>query len=308
MSADFSKNVYHGYIVKGDLIGAIDYVRQFPEQEALYNRYQEVFEQEKYITYDVDTDLNGLLMLYQRYYRDVFYLCIGKENAANQLRVRLAEFLGINDESMELDDIEKNRVAEVFQSRGLYFLGGITGGYYGPYIWRTMETKTYEVELPDRIQPYTVKLLDGFIARSWIDYLTFGEIGAGGWTDKEGIIHCVKSSYDLESEDFKISLLKHEAQHACDLKINPNMSSDELEYRAKLVELIYSSERNLLGRFIQAADSKERSNGHAFASDRILDGYIKKLDLSRTEVERLPINQVQTIARKLYEEIKTPEG
>lgn len=62
------------------------------------------------------------------------------------MRARLSEFFGIDDESVELDDIEQNQIADAFQSRGLYFLGGITSGYYGSYVWRTMETKTYEVE------------------------------------------------------------------------------------------------------------------------------------------------------------------
>ncbi len=236
----------------------------------------------------------------------MFYLCLGKENAANQLRVRLSDFFGIDDESIELDDIEQNQIAEAFQSRGLYFLGGITSGFYGPYIWRTMETKTYQVELPNGIQPYTIKLLAGFIFRSWMDYLTLGEIGTGGWTDQKGIIHCVKSSYDLESEDFKISLLKHEAQHANDLINNPNMTSEELEYRAKLVELIYSNKRNLLECFIREADSTDQHNGHAFASSRILDDIIKKLNISLAEIEKISIDQIQTVAMTLYKEIQMP--
>lgn len=302
MPAEFSKNVYYGYLLKGDLTGAVNFVKQFPEQAALYNRFMEVFEKEQYVSYDVPADLNALLTIYQRYYRDVFYLCIGKEEAAGHLRAGLAETLGIGDESIELDELEQNQIANAFQSRGLYFLGGRTSGYYGPYVWRTTESMTYQVELPDGIEAYTVKLLDGFIARSWTDYLSFGEIGTGGWTDRDGIINCIKSSYDLESEDFKVSLLKHEAQHASDLKANPDMSPAALEYRAKLVELIYSSKRNLLAYFVQEADSTDQRNGHASASARILDGFIRKHNLSRSEVAGLPIPQVQAIAKALYAE------
>lgn len=50
---------------------------------------------------------NALLTIYQRYYRDVFYLCIGKEEAAGHLRAGLAETLGIGDESIELDELEQ---------------------------------------------------------------------------------------------------------------------------------------------------------------------------------------------------------
>ena len=106
----------------------------------------EVFEKEQYVSYDVPADLNALLTIYQRYYRDVFYLCIGKEEAAGHLRAGLAETLGIGDERIELDELEQNQIANAFQSRGLYFLGGRTSGYYGPYVWRTTESMTCQVE------------------------------------------------------------------------------------------------------------------------------------------------------------------
>lgn len=299
---EFTKSIYFGCIIKGDLHGAISYVKQFPEQIALYNRFMSVFEQEKYITYEVDAELNQILIIYQRYYRDVFYLCIGKKQSEDRLRARLSEFLGIHDTSIKLCDLEQNHIVEVFRRKGLYFLGGKTGGYYGPYIWKTTETITYEVELPDGIQSYTVKLLDGFITRSWIDYLSFGEIGTGGWADSDGIINCVKLSYDLESEAFKVSLLKHEAQHVRDLANCKSMSSEDLEYRAKLVELIYSRERNLLEQFIREADTSDKGNGHAMASHRIVEGFMKLLDKDNSELYLLPIEQVQMTAKALFEE------
>lgn len=298
----FSEKTYRGYILKGDLIGTMDYVRQFPEQTELYSRYADIFEREHYLTYD--TELNDILTIYQKYYRDVFYLRIDREKASDRLRTRLIEFLGIDDKNAELDGIEENCLEEMFRNRGLYFMGGRTSGYYGPYIWRTSETRTYEVELPDGVQTYTVKLLDGFISRSWADYLSFGKIGTGGWTDSGGIINCIKSSYDLDSESFKISLLKHEAQHARDLTADPNMTSENLEYRAKLVELIYSSERSLIEQFIHESEASDKDNGHAAAANRIVEGYTRKFNLSRSEITRLSNEQVQAAARELFMENK----
>ena len=304
MSKEFCPNVYYGYIIKGDLIGAISYVRQFPDRAELYKRFTAVFEQEKYRIYEVDAYLNEILAVYQKYYRDVFYLCIGKEKAADKLRAALAAFFGIND-GTELCEIEQNQTAEAFQSRGFHFLGGKTSGYYGPYIWRVTETKSYEVELPDGIQTYSVKMLDGSITMSWLDYLSFGEISPGGWTDGDGIINCVRSSYDFDSESFKVSLLKHEAQHARDLAVHKDMSSEDLEYRAKLVELIYSNERNLLERFAKEVDSCDKSNGHSVASSRIIEGFSKTLDKDYTELGNLEIDVVQATAKTLYESSNT---
>ena len=301
----FYRDIYYGNIVRGDLHGAISYVKQFPEQIELYKRFMDVFEREQYISYEIDPDLNNILTAYQQYYRDVFYLCMEKECSASKLRARLAVLLGITDNGLELCDLEQNQLVTLFMSRGLHFQGGKTSGYYGPYIWRTTETVSYDVELPDGIQTYTVKLLDGFLTRSWIDYFSFGEIGPGGWADGDGIINCVKSAWDFESESFRVSLLKHEAQHARDLAKDKDMSSEELEYRAKLVELIYSRERNLLQAFAREADDSDRSNGHAMAAYRIVKEFTDALGVSEFDPSAIPIEQIQTIAKTLFG--KSPE-
>lgn len=297
----FDKDIYYGSIIKGDLRYAISYVKQFPEQTSLYNRFMDVFEHEQYIAYEVDADLNGVLAAYQMYYRDAFYLRIGKEQAADKLRDRLAVLLGFTSNGIELCDLEQNQLVELFKRRGLHFMGGKSSGYYGPYVWRSTEAVSYEVELPDGIQTYTVKLLDGFISRSWIDYLSFGEIGSGGWADGEGCINCVKSAWNLESESFRVSLLKHEAQHARDLEINRDMSSEDLEYRAKLVELIYSSERNMLKGFAREADASDKSNGHAMAAYRIVKGFSGALGVQELDPAAIPIEKIQSVARTLFE-------
>lgn len=296
----FISDIYYGNIIKGDLRSAISYAKQFPEQTNLYNRFMDVYEHEQYMTYEVDAELNNILTAYQQYYRDAFYLCIGQEQAANKLRDRLAVLLGIEDNSIALCDMEQNQLVKLFINRGLHFMGGKSSGYYGPYIWRTTETVSYDVELPDDIQTYTVKLLDGFISRSWIDYLSFGEIGPGGWADGDGYINCVKSAWDFESESFRVSLLKHEAQHARDLAMNKDMSSEDLEYRAKLVELIYSSERNLLQAFAQEADDSDASNGHAMAAHRIVKGFTNALGTDCIDYTVLSVEQIQTVARMLF--------
>lgn len=298
----FDCDLYYGYIIKGDLLSAITYIKQFPKKSDLYNRFVSVFEHEQYISYEVDAELNEILLAYQQYYRDAFYLCINKKQAENELKERLAKLLGIVNEHIELCELEQKNLVDLFESRGLHFLGGKTGGYYGPYIWRTTETVSYDVELPDGVQNYSVKLLDDFITRSWIDYLSFGEIGSGGWTDGDGYINCVKSAWDFESESFRVSLLKHEAQHTQDLTIDKNMSSEDLEYRAKLVELIYSKERNLLKSFASEASPADKSNGHAMAAYRILQGFADVLGVDEVNPERIQLEQMQTIARALFDD------
>lgn len=297
----FDHDIYYGKIIKGDLHGAINYVKQFPEHASLYDRFMDVFENERYITSDLDPELNDILLAYYRYYRDVFYLRMEKEQAENLLRDRLAALLDMGRDT-ELGNLEQNVFAGLFQSHGLHFLGGKTGGYYGPYIWRSTETVTYEVELPHGVQTYAVKLLDGFLARSWIDFLSFGEIGTGGWTDGDGFINCVKSAWDFESEHFQVSLLKHEAQHVADLAKYQDLSSETLEYLAKLVELIYSRERNLLPGFAKEADPSDAANGHALAAYRITHGFAAALGMTAIDPTSIPISTIQTIAKQLFDE------
>lgn len=79
------------------------------------------------------------------------------------------------------------------------------------------------------------------------------------------------------------------------------MSSEDLEYRAKLVELIYSTERNLLCSFAQEADNSDKNNGHAMAAYRIVKGFTDLLKVDDIQPATISIEQIQTIARTLFE-------
>lgn len=163
-------------------------------------------------------------------------------------------------------------------SEGYKYLGGRTQGYFGPYIWEKSESVTYEVELPSGIEPYTIIMMDGFISRSWLDFISFGRIGTGGWVGDNGTLCCVRSSYENVSEDaFNISFLKHEAQHAFDKKKYPDITSVDLEYRAKLVELIYWPNAKKIKEIFREADTSNPDNCHSVAASRIINKIINKL-------------------------------
>lgn len=296
----FQKDIYRGYLIRADLNGAIRYVKQFPEKKELYEKYQSLFEKEQYLTYDVDPALNEILLIYQKYYRDVLYLNRPCEDAEKTMLGRLKALLMVEEPDITMEKLEETYVARVFTQKGYGFQGGQTGSYYGPYIWTKTELKTYAVELPEGIQEYSVRFLDGFISRSWMAYISFSEVGTGGWTDENGMINCVKSAYHVESESFQVSLLKHEAQHAMDRANYTGMTSAEMEYRAKLVELIYTKEQNLLHSFLLEADTSQENNGHAVASDRIAKGFMQETGCSRAQLEQMPIPQIQRTAAALF--------
>lgn len=143
----FEKDTLRGIIVKGNLRAAMTYLEQFPETAALYQKSVALYQQEHYLTYDVDAELNKILLAYQKYYRDAFYLELPAEEAAQRLRERLAElFRAASDAS--LDKLEE-MVETAFHQKSFHALMGQTSGYYGPYIWKVEELKHYKVELPE---------------------------------------------------------------------------------------------------------------------------------------------------------------
>ena len=295
---EFNENLFYGSLVKGNLHAAMGHAGCCPDQAERYGRYVSLFEKEQYLSYGAEQELEELLRIYQIYFRELFYLSMSKEQALERMKRRFAVCLEINAEETDFGELEETYIAPRFRDRGYHFLGGRTGGWYGPYIWKETECRTYEVELPDGIQAYTVNLLDGFLMKSWLDYLSFGEVSTGGWSNGDGMINCVKASYDLESENFQVSLLKHEAQHAMDLAKYKDMTSEDLEYRAKLVELIFSRERNLLPDFVRQADSGQAGNGHAMAAYRIAVEYAARYP--EKNLGELICQEIQHTARELF--------
>ena len=68
----FEKDTLRGIIVKRNLRAAMTYLEQFPETATLYQKSVALYQQEHYLTYDVDAELNEILLAYQKYYRDAF--------------------------------------------------------------------------------------------------------------------------------------------------------------------------------------------------------------------------------------------
>lgn len=254
------------FFLNGDIKGAIAYMREHEEYKDILPAYTAIFEDGEYRTFEVPDALNDILRQYQVYYRDVFYCGLPEAESADKLRARLKALLHLPDAGEEL---LTERLRSAFEAEGYHALFGKTQGYYGPYIWRDTVPTVYRVELPGGTAEYTVNILKGFVFRSWMDYLTFGRFGTGGWASPDGTINCIAQAYDFESERFLVSLLKHEAQHAVDMKRFLAITPAELEYRAKLVELHYSGDLGLLQKFVSEADESRADDSHAAASARI---------------------------------------
>ena len=254
------------FFLNGDIKGAIAYMREHEEFKEILPAYVAIFENGEYRTYEIPDRLNDILRLYQVYYRYTFYCGLPEAAAADKLLTGLKALLDVPDaDEAQLTE----RLQVLFEAEGYHALFGKTQGYYGPYIWRDTIPTLYRVELPDKTAEYTVNILKGFVFRSWMDYLTFGRYGTGGWASPDGTINCIEQAYDFESERFLVSLLKHEAQHTIDMKQFPGITPAELEYRAKLVELRYSNDLGLLQKFLSEANESKTDDSHAVASARI---------------------------------------
>ena len=276
------------FFINGDIKGAIAYMRNHEEFKDILPAYVAIFEDCEYRTFEIPDILNDILRLYQIYFRDTFYCRLPEAEAADKLLTGLKVLLDMPDAEEEL---LTEQLQSVFEAKGYHALFGKTQGYYGPYIWRDTVPTVYRVELPSGTAEYTVNILKGFVFRSWMDYLTFGMYGTRGWASPDGTINCIEQAYDFESERFLVSLLKHEAQHTVDMKQFPGITPAELEYRAKLVELHYSSDLGLLQEFLSAADESKTNDGHAIASAR--------LKLEFADMDQTKLFRIQTRALEL---------
>ena len=281
------------FFMNGDLRGAIAYMRAHEEFKDILPAYVAIFEKEEYRTFDIPDELNDILRLYQIYYRDTVYCGLPEAEAADKLLKQLRARLHVSD-------ADEARLAErlqaVFEAEGYHALFGKTQGYYGPYIWRDTVPTVYRVALPDGTAEYTVNILKGFVFRGWMDYLTFGRYGTGGWASPDGTINCIEQAYDFESERFLVSLLKHETQHTVDMKRFPGITPAELEYRAKLVELHYTGSLELLRKFLSEADESKANDSHAAASARIRREFadMEQTELSRVQARALELFHAHT--------------
>lgn len=177
------------FFINGDIKGAIAYMREHEEFKDILPAYTAIFENCEYRSYDIPDALNDILRLYQIYFRDVFYCSLPEPEAAYKLLTGLRLLLNMPDADEEL---LAERLQAAFEANGYHALFGKTQGYYGPYVWRETVPTVYRVELPDGTAEYTVNILKGFVFRSWMDYLTFGRYGTGGWASPDGTINCVE--------------------------------------------------------------------------------------------------------------------
>ena len=167
-------------------------MRDHAEFKDILPAYVAIFENCEYRAYEIPDRLNDILRLYQIYFRDAFYCGLPEAEATEKLLAQLKVLPGYA--GCRRKRFWPSSFNRCLKQNGYHALFGKTQGYYGPYIWRDTVPTVYRVELPDGTAEYTVNILKGFVFRSWMDYLTFGRFGTGGWASPDGTINCIEQA------------------------------------------------------------------------------------------------------------------
>lgn len=258
--------------------------------------------------------IDQLLKIYRDYWRFSF---LNKEKKNDTLIMKnVSDFLRKNFPSAEKLTINEDSI-NVYQKKYIASLGyhttgfGKTGGLYDLLVWKTEKDTIYKLNYDGKETPVKVYFMDDFITLGWSEYATLGRYYPAGWATKEALF-CVKKSYDLKSETFRVSYIGHEGRHFADYKLFPNLKgvgSADLEYRGKLTELSLYSPDGLYKRiqFFINNGNYDSENGHSIAAfcvirdlSRVLFHSDYEKDLEKWKA--IPSKKINEAAAKILEE------
>ncbi len=262
-------------------------------------------------SFDVDAPpfLQDLFTVYRDYWTSVLLGNMTADEGEQSLRADVAALLVRYEVPQEPNDTTDvfDRMSREIDRLGYHHIGGVTRPYFELMLWSNQDTTEYEVDLTDGTQSATVVFLTDFASMGWAHFATFGRAYSGGWATREALF-CLKDDYDLDSEKFKISYLKHESRHFADYSIFPNLQQIDLEYRGKLTELIYADESlmNVLKHF-RGAGSPNPEAPHAYANWAVARDLSAKLfgaplDAGDERWDTLDPEAIHAAARELLDE------
>ncbi len=205
------------------------------------------------------------------------------------------------------DDTELTKLLEKegFKSKFMY-----RNGFQDVFIWDTETVDNYTVELPKKTIETKVVFMSNYHIMGYDAFATFGASSVGGWAIKEdATLYCNKGDYDLASEKFRVSYLKHESIHFIDLNEYPNLSSADLEYRAKLIELMYCTKKTIYDRisdFLNAANKGNKKNAHPYANYCLIENLSKIVfntayESDYSKWEDVSVEELNDAATTLYD-------
>jgi hypothetical protein len=201
-----------------------------------------------------------------------------REEAERDLRSAIGKLLGHALKSDSEFDVAEDEISIAAEKRGFHVLLGRTAPLRELMLWKKETIEQRHVELPETRQPVTVHFLDDFVLRGWGYYATCGLRSAGGWANEKGLFAVVPAYKSLQDETFSVRFLAHESQHFADKQAFPNLESWELEYRAKLAELVLAdSSQAATLELICENRGMSKDSPHSYAGTRVVEDVTKQL-------------------------------
>jgi len=218
--------------------------------------------------------------IYRKYWREELLKENKEERTDSLLYINLTDYLISNNlTTISRDSLSRtikndSELKRIIESQGFKTKFLYRNGFQEAIIWDKETINEYEVTLPKDTITAKVIFIENYHLNGYDYYASMGSAQVGGWaTQGEATLHCNKREYDLSSEKFRISYLKHESIHFTDLNDYPNLSSADLEYRAKVIELMHCTKTTIYDRindFIHAANSSQRTHSHPYANYSII--------------------------------------
>ena len=226
-----------------------------------------------------DSVVAQILSRYQEYWRRSLF----KEQSAVSIENGLLDALNTimqqtgNTSAATLSELEP-RLEAMLMAHGYHSLLGVTSPLRELMLWRSETPATYNVNLPGGPQTVVVIFMDDFASLGWAGFATCDRTHTGGWSNPDRL-YAVRSSYDLRSEDFRVSYLAHEGQHFADFSRFPKLiAQTDLEYRAKLTELsLANTTLSALLDAFSANESDDVNIPHSYANRRVIVNMCKTI-------------------------------
>ncbi|HTX89356.1 MAG TPA: hypothetical protein VMC08_10230 [Bacteroidales bacterium] len=277
-SSNLNYNVIFGYALNAnakEILKILDTAKVVSQMDKKFklkfeNRFKYESDRTNYFV-KPDTTLNPLNRIFQDYWRKSMldnHTSYDKYFEKNLITFLKAENqkTKFTNRKISASTIMKDVYPAYILSKGFHGTKlGKTGNLYDLLVWKNETDTTYIIVLINDTARVPVVMMKDFISLGWEEYATLGAAFPGGWTTPDKLF-CVRPSYDISSETFRVNYLSHEGQHFLDYKHFPKLSSNDLEYRAKLIELyLYDQELyNYISFFISNANY-DKSNAHPYA-------------------------------------------
>jgi hypothetical protein len=260
--------------------------------------------------------VNDISNIYREYWRVELMKPLPESRTDSTLYNNIADYLLSNNlTSLSKDSLRKNIkddsvLKKIIEKEGFKVDFKFRNGFQELFIWNKESTKKYEVILPKDTVKTTVVFIESYHINGYDEFATFGDSQVGGWAIKESAtLYCNKGTYDVNSENFEVSYLKHESLHFTDLNNYPNLSSADLEYRSKVIELMYCTEGTIYDRiseFVTGANKADRKNSHPYANYILIQNMSKLVfnsdfNTDMNQWKKVSVDKINKAASFLYE-------